>query len=105
MTSPVSSTRGRPRKTEEEQAEIRQRIVRTATALFTSEGYGAVSMRRIAKDIGLSPMAIYSYFPSKLAILSQLVAYVKQLAEFSRQMHFATGTLHRRKLVECFAQP
>ncbi len=64
--------RGRPRKTGTQQAEIRQKITETASLLFRSEGYHAVSMRRIAKEMNVTPMALYSYFPSKLAILSCL---------------------------------
>jgi AcrR family transcriptional regulator len=64
--------RGRPRKTGAQQAAIRQKITETASLLFRSEGYHAVSMRRIAKEMNVTPMALYSYFPSKLAILSCL---------------------------------
>ncbi|MEM5473941.1 TetR/AcrR family transcriptional regulator [Hoeflea sp. AS60] len=64
--------RGRPRKTDAQQAAVRQEIADTASRLFRSEGYHAVSMRRLAKEMNVTPMALYSYFPSKLAILSCL---------------------------------
>lgn len=67
---------GRPRKSASEYAQIKRKIAEVASELFRSEGYDSVSMRRIAKEIGLTPMALYRYFPSKMAILSCLWAEV-----------------------------
>ncbi len=56
----------------DQRAEMQTRITRVAEALFTREGYGKVSLRRIAKEIGCTPMALYSYYDSKLDILQSL---------------------------------
>lgn len=82
--------RGRPRKTGAQQAETRQRITETASLLFRSEGYHAVSMRRIAKEMNVTPMALYSYFPSKLAILSCL--WIEILDEVRGEMAKAAAS-------------
>jgi AcrR family transcriptional regulator len=50
---------------ERERLAVRQAILTAASALFTTEGYRNVSMRKIAERIEYSPAAIYSYFPSK----------------------------------------
>ncbi|MEM1246044.1 MAG: TetR/AcrR family transcriptional regulator [Acidobacteriota bacterium] len=55
---------------------MRSKIEASAVALFQSEGYAAVSMRRLAKDVGCSPMTLYSYFDSKIDILRTLWAQV-----------------------------
>jgi AcrR family transcriptional regulator len=44
---------------------VRRKILNAARALFLSDGYAHVSMRKIADQIEYSPGAIYSYFASK----------------------------------------
>ena len=48
-----------------ERETVRRKILNAARSLFLSDGYGNVSMRKIADQIEYSPGAIYSYFPSK----------------------------------------
>lgn len=50
---------------ERERQSVRRAILDAARALFTTEGYQQVSIRKIAERIEYSPAAIYSYFPSK----------------------------------------
>ena len=51
---------------------VRQAILTAARDLATSEGFDRVSMRKIADRIEYTAAAIYSYFPSKEAILLAL---------------------------------
>ena len=44
---------------------VHRAILDAARELFTTEGYGNVSIRKIAERIEYSPAAIYGYFPSK----------------------------------------
>lgn len=53
---------------------VRESILDAARDLFVSEGYGNVSIRKIAERIEYSPAAIYSYFPSKDEIFYALAA-------------------------------
>ena len=62
---------GRPRAGEE--TLTRERIVSTALSLVDEEGIEALSMRRLAKELGVDPMAIYHHVPNKRALLSGLV--------------------------------
>lgn len=48
------------------------RILSAARSLFEREGAQAVSMRRIADAIGLTPMAIYRHFPNREALLKRI---------------------------------
>lgn len=61
-----------PRRTRAEQAEFYEHLVGTALRLFADEGFEALSMRRLAGEVGVPPMTLYRYFPSK----SHLVRHV-----------------------------
>ena len=55
-----------------EREEIRTVILDAARELFVSDGYEAVTMRRIADRIEYSPTAIYFHFRDKEALLKEL---------------------------------
>lgn len=55
-----------------EREETRTVILDAARELFVSEGYDAVTMRRIADRIEYSPTAIYFHFRDKEALLKEL---------------------------------
>ncbi len=65
-------TRGRPEMSADQRAQMKAQISNIAETLFTRDGYAKVSMRRIAKEIGCTPMALYGYYDSKLDILQSL---------------------------------
>ncbi|MGK5557543.1 TetR/AcrR family transcriptional regulator [Actinomadura kijaniata] len=49
------------------------RIVDRAVAIADAEGLEALSMRRIAEDLGVAPMSIYTYVPGKAELLDLMV--------------------------------
>ncbi len=57
-------------------AERREEIASVALRLFLNEGFASVSMRRLGKEVGLTPMALYRYYPSKLDILARLWGHI-----------------------------
>ncbi len=63
---------GTKERREREREDLRRAILDAARDLFVSEGFEAVSMRRIASAIEYSPTAIYLYFADKDAILVAL---------------------------------
>jgi AcrR family transcriptional regulator len=67
-TSPPASRRDRLRR--ETTAEIKSR----ARAQLTTEGIGALSLRAIARDMGMASSAIYRYYPSRDDLISELCA-------------------------------
>jgi AcrR family transcriptional regulator len=61
---------GRPKECERE--DVKGLILEKAKKLFYEEGYGNITIRKIAKEIGYSPATIYLYFKSKDEILYEL---------------------------------
>jgi AcrR family transcriptional regulator len=65
---------GRPKQSDDERREKVDKIIDTAQSLFITEGYAAVSMRKIAAGAGMGTMTLYKYFPNKNAILHHIWA-------------------------------
>ena len=59
-------------------AERRQRLLDGAARLFAERGFRAVSIEDLAADAGVSGPAVYRHFPSKEAILADLLVSVSQ---------------------------
>lgn len=60
-------------KTMSPNGDLRSRILEQARVLLLQEGYGAVSMRKIAKAVGCTPTSIYIYFDNKDALIHALI--------------------------------
>ena len=73
----------RNRKRRGEGLARRAEILAAASRLLLSEGVENTTMRRIAADVGVSPTALYVYFPRKDAILQTISreTFAKLLAE------------------------
>ncbi|MBX3201614.1 MAG: TetR/AcrR family transcriptional regulator [Labilithrix sp.] len=63
-----AQTRGRPRANEPKLS--RDQILDAALALLAETGLGALTMRALARRLGIDPMAAYHYFADKSALLS-----------------------------------
>ncbi len=50
-----------------------RRVVEAAVALADAEGLDAVTMRRVAQDLGVVPMTLYTYVPDKAALLDLML--------------------------------
>jgi AcrR family transcriptional regulator len=60
-----------------------QRIYQCTLRILETEGPQAVSMRRVAKEVGITAMAIYHHFPGREALLNAVVdAEFEKLAGF-----------------------
>lgn len=84
---------GRKPRNAEEIGEIRAKIIGHALKLFDEEGYDAVSMRRLAKEVGCAPMTIYAHFDGKINILQHLWTVVLEttFTEIRTQVETATS--------------
>ena len=51
----------------------RQEILDAALAIADRDGLDKVSMRTVAEDVGVTPMALYRHFDSKLALLDGML--------------------------------
>jgi AcrR family transcriptional regulator len=54
-------------------SETGEHIYQSALRILEAEGPQAVSMRRVAKEVGITAMAIYHHFPSREALLGAVV--------------------------------
>src|SRR5258706_4035211 len=70
---------------EREREEVRTKILDAARELFATEGYEAVTMRKIAERIEYSATAIYQHFEDKETLLAELCRH--DFRQFST--HFA----------------
>jgi AcrR family transcriptional regulator len=50
----------------------REQVARAAYALVEAEGVGALTMARLARELGVGPMTLYGYAESKDAIVAML---------------------------------
>jgi AcrR family transcriptional regulator len=68
---------------ERQRAELRERIVSAARELVVREGFGALSMRKLAEAIEYAPATLYLHFESREDIARELcVRGFQQLLEF-----------------------
>jgi DNA-binding transcriptional regulator YhcF (GntR family) len=51
----------------------REGVVRTATAIADAEGSGALSMRRVATELGVATMSLYRHVPSKDELVERMI--------------------------------
>jgi AcrR family transcriptional regulator len=71
-----------PRKTGSHGQITGPRIREVALRLFARHGYAAVSMRQIAREVGVQAGALYTYTPDKQALLADLMrAHMAHLLE------------------------
>lgn len=62
------------------------RIASAARSILLSEGVAAVSMRRVADAVGITPMAIYTHYPGRDALLRALAdaAFTELASKWAR---------------------
>ena len=62
----------RPKKTSEEIAEMRERILSAAMELLEEKGAAGLSIRKIGRRLGVSHMVLYTYFENRNAVVEAL---------------------------------
>lgn len=60
------------RRTKAEQSELESQVVRVCLQLFADGGYEAISMRKLAGEVGMAPMSLYRYFPTKAHLMRHI---------------------------------
>jgi TetR/AcrR family transcriptional regulator, cholesterol catabolism regulator len=76
-----SGTNGakRPRKTREGRDAVgRERVMQVALQMFLANGYAGTSLKSVADELGVSPPALYWYFPSKEDLYSSVIEQAMQ---------------------------
>lgn len=56
----------------------KEEIIATAASLFRKKGYNAVSMRILAKEVGVKAASLYNHIDSKQEILAHIILNVAQ---------------------------
>ncbi|AFR50752.1 TetR/AcrR family transcriptional regulator [Gordonia sp. KTR9] len=57
----------------------RDRILSAAAGLFYVEGINATGVELIASEAGVSKRTLYKYFPSKVTLVEQYLAYLREM--------------------------
>ncbi|MDT3679231.1 MAG: TetR/AcrR family transcriptional regulator [Burkholderiaceae bacterium] len=64
----------RARRTRAEQRELQEQTVRVSLRMFAHGGYEALSMRKLAGEVGVPAMSLYRYFPTKAHLVRHIWA-------------------------------
>ncbi|WP_452225265.1 TetR/AcrR family transcriptional regulator [Lacinutrix chionoecetis] len=56
----------------------KEEIIKTSAKLFKEKGYSAVSMRDIAKEMGIKASSLYNHISSKQAILTEIIISIAE---------------------------
>jgi AcrR family transcriptional regulator len=91
---------GTARTAVKESPTLRQRLIDAASTILVEEGYGNLSMRRVAQEVKCSQMAMYRHFANKEALIQHLCAevYTRFTARMFREMEAADGPWDRIRL-------
>lgn len=73
-----------------------EKILRAAHKLFDREGADAVTMRRVAELVGITPMAIYRHFPNRETLLKRISDDGFQSVADSWNEHAGRGDIIKR---------
>jgi AcrR family transcriptional regulator len=82
-----------PRVTEARANARREQIIRAATTCFARNGFHRTTMQQICKEAKLSPGSVYSWFPSKRAIIREMTT--RRLRTFEEALAVAEDHPHR----------
>jgi len=96
---------GRPPRAAKDVEMMRDRIADQALLIFQADGFDALSIRRLAREVGCSPMTIYAHFDGKPEILRHLWGAVlgQVFAKISAQLQEVAAPEERLRLAaQCF---
>ena len=81
----------------------RKELLQKCFDLFAQKGYGSLTMRQIAQNLGVSTGTLYHYFPSKQSIFIQLIEEITERDVVIVQDEFADlGTIEEK--IQAFGQ-
>ncbi|MEW5733999.1 MAG: TetR/AcrR family transcriptional regulator [Thermodesulfobacteriota bacterium] len=77
--------------------QYREQLLKSCYDLFAEKGYSSVTMREIASELSVSTGTLYHYFPSKQAILEQLLIVMgTRDVEEARRRTATSGSFEER---------
>ncbi len=78
-------------------------ILDTAGALLAEDGFEELTTNKICKAAGLTPPALYRYFPNKYAVVTELAQRL-MTAQNAEMAKWANGLGHRKLAAEDFVR-
>lgn len=102
-TPPSTAPTPKRRLTPAAREQFRQELVDIARRIFLSEGYAAVTIRRITAEAGVTPMAFYWYFDCKEALLIVIWDEIIEEAARTCQAHSQSVPMAERAVAYCEA--
>jgi AcrR family transcriptional regulator len=86
------------------EATTKDRIQEAALTILEKEGASAVSMRRVAEAVGITPMAIYYHFSNREALLDEITdrEFAKFLGYIQRRPQRGTTTTRLINSIEAY---
>ena len=90
------------KRRERYRSELRAETLSAARELIRQEGYQGLTLRKLAKRMECSPMALYSYFADKQALLTALAleGFEKVAKRFDSTVHRDPLTALRKILLD-----
>src|SRR5437773_696462 len=82
MEQPIATPETIPELTKAREKLTRERIVEAALQVMDAEGLEAVSMRRVAREVGVEAMSLYHYVKDKDDLLAGICDRVMADFEF-----------------------
>lgn len=79
-------------------------IRETAVKLFYQYGYHAVSLRKLAREIGLSAGSLYAHIESKQALLFEIIEGTEQALNFSIRRELKRAAQRKASLLDGFVR-
>ncbi|MFC0348268.1 TetR/AcrR family transcriptional regulator [Undibacterium danionis] len=70
--TPPLKRRSARHSNQENQKQLREKIIQVATTIYKRDGIEALTMRSVAKQVGMSAMGLYYYFNDKSELLVAL---------------------------------
>jgi AcrR family transcriptional regulator len=81
----------------------RKELLSKCFDLFAEKGYGSITMRQIAQELGVSTGTLYHYFPSKQVLFEQLVEVISQ-NDIDRALEELQGVLTIQEKAEAIGE-
>lgn len=102
-SNPTPRAADLPTRTQARGEARRREILGTATSLFAVGGFHSVSLGDIAKAVGITQAGILHYFPSKAALLLEVLKQREARNAESQQQHVADGMSQLQAYVQTLA--
>lgn len=75
----------------------RTKVIDAALAVARADGDGAVTMRRVGKELGIEGMSVYTYVSSKADLLAAMVYELRDDEVESKLLAEALASVDRRE--------